>query len=99
MQNIWINYKNKIVKFQEQHKFINATQHGLSNISCLINFIKFYHKVLTHYYNTNILHVIYLDFKKSFDSIPQDKYMYKLGLWELSLFILLETGLQTGSKK
>ncbi len=71
--------KDKITSFLENHDLILNTQHGFrNNRSCLTNLLEFYNHVLSNYDERIPTDVIYLDFKKAFDTVPHQRLLIKL---------------------
>ncbi len=50
----------------------------LEDRSCLINLLEFLHEVYLEYDNNKAYDVIYLDFRKLFDTVPHKKLMIKV---------------------
>ena len=71
--------KDKIVSFLDRHKLIIDTQHGFrNNRSCLTNLLEFYNYVFSNYDERIPSDIIYLDFKKAFDTVPHKRLLIKL---------------------
>ena len=71
--------KDRIVSFLDRHKLIMDTQHGFrNNRSCLTNLLEFYNHVFSNYDERIPSDVIYLDFKKAFDTVPHKRLLIKL---------------------
>jgi len=63
----------------QKHKLIKESQHGfVKGRSCLTNLLVFLEEV-TNYINSGYpVDVIYLDFQKAFDKVPQGRLVSKL---------------------
>ena len=76
--------KDKIASFLEKHKLISDTQHGFrNNRSCLTNLLEFFNYIFSNYDERIPSDVIYLDFKKAFDTVPHKRLLIKLKLCEI----------------
>ncbi len=51
---------------------------NLEDRSRLPNFLEFFHEVYLEYDNNKAFYVIYLDFRKVFDTVPHEKLMIKV---------------------
>ncbi len=57
----------------------NDTQHGFRrHRSCLTNLLEFFHEVYLDYDKNKVFDIIYLDFKKAFDTVPHRKLITKV---------------------
>ena len=71
--------KDKITSFLDKHNLIIDTQHGFrNNRSCLTNLLEFYNYVFSNYDERIPSDIIYLDFKKAFDTVPHKRLLIKL---------------------
>ena len=71
--------KDKIISFLDRHKLILDSQHGFrNNRSCLTNLLEFYNYVFSNYDERVPSDIIYLDFKKAFDTVPHKRLLIKL---------------------
>ncbi|BHF69255.1 hypothetical protein SprV_0301229800 [Sparganum proliferum] len=73
MENI---IKKALMPFLEQHHLLSDAQHGFrSGRSCLTNLLERWTKARDE---GNVVHAIYIDFKKAFDSVPHQRLLHKL---------------------
>ncbi|BHF69785.1 hypothetical protein SprV_0301283200 [Sparganum proliferum] len=71
--------KKASMQFLEQHHLLSDAQHGLrSGRSCLTNPLFSLERWLKARNEGNAVHAIYVDFKKAFDSVPQQSLLHKL---------------------
>ena len=71
--------KDKITSFLDRHKLIIDSQHGFrNNRSCLTNLLEFYNYIFSNYDERVPSDIIYLDFKKAFDTVPHKRLLIKL---------------------
>ena len=71
--------KDKITSFLDRHKLIIDSQHGFRNSrSCLTNLLEFYNYIFSNYDERVPSDIIYLDFKKAFDTVPHKRLLIKL---------------------
>ena len=72
--------KDNIVNFLASNNILNGFQHGfIKNRSCLSNLLQFFDFLSDSLDNSNnAVDVLYLDFKKAFDKVPQQLLIYKL---------------------
>nr|VZI33040.1 unnamed protein product [Spirometra erinaceieuropaei] len=71
--------KKALMQFLEQHHLLSDAQHGFrSGRSCLTNLLF----TLEHWTKArdegSVVHAIYIDFKKAFDSVPHQRLLHKL---------------------
>ena len=61
-----------MMDFLVKHKLINTSQHGfLKARSCLTNVLCFFEEITKWVDDGSPVDVIYLDFQKAFDKVPQ----------------------------
>lgn len=71
--------KDKVVSFLDRHQLIINTQHGFrNNRSCLTNLLEFYNYISSNCDERVPSDIIYLDFKKAFDTVPHKRLLIKL---------------------
>lgn len=71
--------RDKIVEHLNNFNLIRDSQHGFRrNRSCLTNLLQFYNKVIEDYDENSAADVIYLDFRKAFDTVPHKRLIKKL---------------------
>lgn len=71
--------KDHIINHLESHNLIRNSQHGFrSNRSCLTNLLEFFHEIYGLYENSRSVDIIYLDFRKAFDTVPHSRLLEKL---------------------
>ena len=71
--------RDRITLFLDTHNLILNTQHGFrNNRSCLTNLLEFYNYVFSNYDERIPSDIIYLDFKKAFDTVPHKRLLIKL---------------------
>lgn len=71
--------RDKIVKYLEENKLLNDSQHGFRNKrSCLTNLLDFFYEVFNSYDETKAVDIIYLDFQKAFDTVPHKRLISKV---------------------
>ena len=69
----------ELVEHLKINKLINESQHGfLKNKLCLTNLLEFTENVSKCLDEGTPVDVIYLDFKKAFDKVPQERLIVKL---------------------
>nr|VZI54006.1 unnamed protein product [Spirometra erinaceieuropaei] len=77
--------KRELVRFLEQHNLLSYAQHGFrSGRSCVINLLNCLERWTWSVDEGKALHVVYIDFKKAFDSVPHQRLLHKLnrtGVW------------------
>ncbi|BHF77978.1 hypothetical protein SprV_0602108800 [Sparganum proliferum] len=71
--------KQQLMQFLEQNHLLSDSQHGFrKSRSCVTNLLY----CLEHWTRAvdrgDMVHVIYIDFKKAFDSVPHHRLLYKL---------------------
>nr|VZH99095.1 unnamed protein product [Spirometra erinaceieuropaei] len=71
--------KKALVQFLEQHHLLSDAQHGFrSGRSCLTNLLFTLERWTKARDEGKVVHAIYIDFKKAFDSVPHQRLLYKL---------------------
>ena len=71
--------KNKLLKFLESHERICKEQHGFrSGRSCLTNLLETLENWTAALDEGYGLDVVYLDYRKAFDSVPHERLLLKL---------------------
>ncbi|CAM5075917.1 unnamed protein product [Eretmochelys imbricata] len=71
--------KNKIVRHTEEHKLLGKSQHGFCNgRSCLTNLLESLEGVNKHVDKGDPVDIVYLDFQKACDKVPQQRLLRKL---------------------
>nr|VZI48127.1 unnamed protein product [Spirometra erinaceieuropaei] len=71
--------KKALVQFLEQHHLLSDAQHGFrSGRSCLTNLLLTLERRTKARDEGKVVHAIYIDFKKAFDSVPHQRLLYKL---------------------
>ncbi|BHF82266.1 hypothetical protein SprV_0802540300 [Sparganum proliferum] len=71
--------KKALMQFLEQHHLLSDAQHGFrSGRSCLTNLLFTLERWTKARDEGNVVHAIYIDFKKAFDSVPHQRLLHKL---------------------
>ncbi|BHF73935.1 hypothetical protein SprV_0401701900 [Sparganum proliferum] len=71
--------KETLMQFLEQHHFLSDVQHGFpSGRSCLTNLLFTLERWTKARDEGNVVHAIYIDVKKAFDSVPHQRLLHKL---------------------
>nr|VZI16802.1 unnamed protein product [Spirometra erinaceieuropaei] len=71
--------KKAFVQFLEQHHLLSDAQHGFrSGSPCLTNLLFTLERWTKASDEGNVVHAIYIDFKKAFDSVPYQRLLHKL---------------------
>ena len=71
--------RDRIVSHLELNNLIKDSQHGFRRArSCLTNLLEFFHKMICVYDESKAVDVIYLDFKKAFDTVPHERLLMKV---------------------
>nr|VZI47463.1 unnamed protein product [Spirometra erinaceieuropaei] len=71
--------KRELVRFLEQHNLLSDAQHGFrSGRSCVTNLLNCLERWTRSVEEGNALHVVYIDFKKAFDSVSHQRLLHKL---------------------
>jgi ribonuclease P/MRP protein subunit RPP40 len=71
--------RDHIVNYLESNNLINYSQFGFRRRrSCLTNLLDFFDKITIEYDKTKSLDLIYLDFRKAFDTVPHNRLLIKL---------------------
>ena len=71
--------RDHMVEFLVKHKLINTSQHGfLKARSCLTNLLCFLEEITKWVDDGSPVDVVYLDFQKAFDKVPQQRLLLKL---------------------
>nr|VZI46206.1 unnamed protein product [Spirometra erinaceieuropaei] len=70
--------KKALMQFLEQYKLLSDAQHGFrSGRSCLTNLLFTLERWTKARDEANVVHAIYIDFKKAFHSVPHQRPFYK----------------------
>ena len=73
--------KDAIVEHLERYKLLEVSQHGfLPGRSCLTNILAYLENVTKHVDSGLPVNTLYLDFAKSFDTVPQRRLLMKLNV-------------------
>ena len=71
--------RDRIVRHLENNQLIGETQHGFrKGRSCLTNVLSFLDKVTSSIDAGSSIDVVFLDFAKAFDKVPQQRLLSKL---------------------
>nr|VZI31383.1 unnamed protein product [Spirometra erinaceieuropaei] len=71
--------KKALMQFLEQHHLLSDAQHGFrSGRSCLTNLLFTLERKTKARDEGTVVHAIYIDFKKAFNSVPHQRLLYKL---------------------
>nr|VZI03830.1 unnamed protein product [Spirometra erinaceieuropaei] len=71
--------KKALMQFLEQHHLLSDAQHGFrSGRSCLMNLLFTLERWTKARDEGSVVHAIYIDFKKAFDSVPHQRLLPKL---------------------
>ncbi|BHF84567.1 hypothetical protein SprV_0902771800 [Sparganum proliferum] len=71
--------KKTLMQFLEQHHLLSDAQHGFrSGRSCLTNLLFTLERWTKARDEGSVVHAIYIDFKKAFDSVPHQRLLHKL---------------------
>nr|VZH94453.1 unnamed protein product [Spirometra erinaceieuropaei] len=71
--------KRELMRFLGQHNLVSDAQHGFrSRRSCVTNLLNCLERWTRSVDEGNALHVVYIDFKKAFDSVPHQRLLHKL---------------------
>nr|VZI33590.1 unnamed protein product [Spirometra erinaceieuropaei] len=71
--------KRELMRFLEQHNLLSDAKHGFrSGRSCVTNLLNCLERWTRSVDEGNALHVVYIDFKKAFDSVPHQRLLHKL---------------------
>nr|VZI18002.1 unnamed protein product [Spirometra erinaceieuropaei] len=71
--------KQALMQFLEQHHLLSDAQHGFqSGRSCLTNLLFTLERWTKARDEGSVVHAIYIDFKKAFDSVPHQRLLQKL---------------------
>nr|VZI28306.1 unnamed protein product [Spirometra erinaceieuropaei] len=85
----------ELMRFLEQHNLLSDAQHGFrSGRSCVTNFLNCLERWARSVDEGNVLHVVYIDFKKAFDSVPHQRLLHKLSRTD----VRGQTGRMLGSR-
>lgn len=70
--------RDKLINHLEENNLLKNTQHSFHNkCSCLTNLLEFY-DILNQYDESKVVDIIYLDFQKAFDKVPNKCLLIKL---------------------
>eukprot|EP00061_Rhincodon_typus_P011547 g36638.t1 len=68
--------KDEISEYLELHGKVGQSKHGfIKGRSCLKNILEFFEEVMSKLDQGEPMDVIYLDFEKAFDKVPQRRLM------------------------
>nr|VZI45770.1 unnamed protein product [Spirometra erinaceieuropaei] len=71
--------KRELMRFLEQHNLLSDAQHGFRiGRSCVTNLLNCLERWTRSVDEGSALHVVYIDFKKAFDSVPHQRLLHKL---------------------
>ncbi len=71
--------RDKIVKYLEENKLLNDSQHGFRNkCSCLTSLLEFFYEAFNSYDETKAVDIIYLDFQRAFDTVLHKRLISKV---------------------
>ncbi|BHF61546.1 hypothetical protein SprV_0100452100 [Sparganum proliferum] len=71
--------KKALMQFREQHHLLSDAQHGFrSGRSCITNLLFTLERWTKARDEGRVVHAIYIDFKKAFDSVPHQRLLHKL---------------------
>ncbi|BHF73919.1 hypothetical protein SprV_0401700300 [Sparganum proliferum] len=71
--------KKALMRILEQHHLLSDAQHGFrSGRSCLTNLLFTLERWTKSCDEGNVVHAIYIDFKKALDSVPHQRLLHKL---------------------
>ncbi|BHF72724.1 hypothetical protein SprV_0401579400 [Sparganum proliferum] len=71
--------KQQLMQFLEQNHLLSDSQHGFRNCrSCVTTLFYCVEHWIRAVDKGDVMHVIYIDFKKAFDSVPRHRLLYKL---------------------
>nr|VZI35906.1 unnamed protein product [Spirometra erinaceieuropaei] len=71
--------KKALMQFLEQHHLLSDAQHGFrGGKSCLTNLLFTLERWTKACDEGNVMHAIYIDFKKAFDNAPHQRHLQKL---------------------
>ena len=74
--------QDQISDYMEQYQLLSPSQHGFrSGRSCCTQLLESVHEITDALDNKTPvdIHVVYLDYKKAFDSVPYERLLVKLG--------------------
>ncbi|BHF83594.1 hypothetical protein SprV_0902673700 [Sparganum proliferum] len=72
-------HKKALMQFLEQHHLLSDVQHGFrSGRPCLTNLLFTLERWTKARDEGNVVHAIYIDFKKALDSVPHQRLLHKL---------------------
>nr|VZH94033.1 unnamed protein product [Spirometra erinaceieuropaei] len=71
--------KQQLMQFLEQNHLLSDSQHGFrESRSCVTNLLYYLEHWTRAVDRGDMVHAIYIDFKKAFDSVPHHRLLYKL---------------------
>ena len=77
--------KDRLIEFVEENKIISNAQHGFrKGKSCLINLLESFERWMEALDNGYGIDVIYLDYRKAFDTVPYQRLLLKLHRFGIS---------------
>ncbi len=72
--------RDSVLKHLNSQQLISQHQHGfVSGKSCLTNLLETFERITDELDQGNCPDMIYLDYRKAFDSVPHKRLIYKLG--------------------
>ena len=72
--------RDQISDYMEQYQLLSPSQHGFrSGRSCCTQLLESVHEITDALDNRTPVDIIYLDYKKAFDSVPYERLLVKLG--------------------
>uniref|UniRef100_A0A183SWC9 Reverse transcriptase domain-containing protein n=1 Tax=Schistocephalus solidus TaxID=70667 RepID=A0A183SWC9_SCHSO len=71
--------KRELMQFLERHHLLSEAQHGFRRgMSGLTNLLYCLERWIRVVDEGNVVHAVYIDFKKAFDSVPHQRLLYKI---------------------
>ena len=72
--------RDQISDYMEQYQLLSPSQHGFrSGRSCCTQLLESVHEITDALDNKTPVDIVYLDYKKAFDSVPYERLLVKLG--------------------